>query len=299
MSGSRTASRTDFVLSGASGYLGTRLKLGLEQAGHSVQGVDQRDRTSHSPRAPGAVWLQFAGISDVAACERDPVSAQQANVELALESVRLAQASGCTRWVLASSALLLAAPPPATVYLRTKAQAEHECARLAHELGLAALALRFSNVFGAPPKPGTVLERVLGQIYGPPAAPAAVSVRRRADVRDYLWVDDLSAVIAQLGSAPPNHAVWGEPWLAVSSGVGSRVEDLIGLAMQIAWGTRAVTIVEEAPESEPSVVSVDPRPIQTLLGWRPQVSLEQGLYRVWEAQRAKAPATSEAKPNSA
>jgi dTDP-4-dehydrorhamnose reductase len=118
-----------------------RVTLGLHQRNVSLEGVrsgyislaskDKFSSTLESVDSP--IVIHTAGLTDVSACERDPVSARAVNVELAEHVARACSEAGLplvhisTDHLFAGDRALLDEshhPFPLNVYARTKAEAE-------------------------------------------------------------------------------------------------------------------------------------------------------------------------------
>jgi nucleoside-diphosphate-sugar epimerase len=172
------------VVTGGAGYIGSTLVPVLLEAGHRVTVIDRlyfgdtalrqsadaypeqlrlvrADVRRVDPRAFEGVdgLVDLAGISNDPSCELDPDLTRSINLEGSLRVARLAQASGATRIVFASSCsvyghgagLCLSENSPlnpVSLYARCKADAEERLLALGKSTGIAVTVLRFATAFG-------------------------------------------------------------------------------------------------------------------------------------------------------
>jgi UDP-glucose 4-epimerase len=204
-----------------------------------------------------------------------------------------ARAGGARRVVLASSSSIYGQQPtlprheglppePASPYAAQKLAAEQLGLAFSRSMGLAVVALRYFNVYGPRQDPNSAYAAVI------PAFAAAL-LRREAPVihgdgrqtRDFTYVEDV--VRANLAAAEAPRA--GGHALNVAAG---RRTSLLELFAAIARLTGAP---EVAPRFAPtrsgdvrdSVAAIDGA--REVLGWAPQVPLDEGLRRAVEWYR--------------
>lgn len=213
---------TEILVTGASGFVGSRLFRTLVADGHSVTGtfatheariptvkghaqcvqLDLEDDASIE-RAFRASWpevvVHTAAMSELRACESDPDRAQRVNVAASEKLARIAAAFG-SRFILLSTDQVFDGargnysendePSPIHVYGRTKLDAE-VAVRRAHP---AALVLRLALVYGASPSgTRTPNEQVVTQIRSG-GRPKLFSDEFRSPV----LVDDVVRAIVEL-----------------------------------------------------------------------------------------------------
>jgi len=104
-----------------------------------------------------------------------------------------------------------------------------------------------------------------------------------AQVLDYVYIDDIvTATIRAMASG-----VTGET-LNVGSGIALSVRELLQRMQRVA-GT-SFTPISEPPDATQGTSRVaSTQKIRTLLGWTPNVDLDEGLARTWEWIRAGEP----------
>jgi UDP-glucose 4-epimerase len=309
------------LVTGGAGFIGSHVVDALLSAGHAVAVLDDLSSGS-ADNLPTGVPLHQVDIRDAAAVAKvfaterpDAVCHQAAQMSVS-RSVReprfdaevnciglinvldAAVASGCRRAVFASSGGVLygdvTVPAPETTpanpispYGITKWVGEKYLQFYAREHGLAAVALRYSNVYGPRQNPhgeaGVVAIFCKKLLAGEPA-------RINGDgryVRDYVYGPDVAAAnlaALTLGDAavPPGQLVS----LNIGTGVGTDVNQLENtlrnqMADLLAAAGRPAAL--PPPEHGPArtgdlrsnLVAADRA--ANVLAWRPTTSLEAGL----------------------
>jgi len=289
------------LVTGASGFIGSSLVAALLAAGDevfvadlvpfpdpSVPGVvgDLRDpgvlAATLAPR-PDAVFHLAARTSVLRSVE-DPQGVYEVNVDVTQRLLEGARLAGTRSFVFASTnavagetggAVIDESTPmhPLTPYGATKAAAEMLCSSYSSSYGMAASAIRFTNVYGhGMGAKDTFVVRLMR------AAAAARPVTIYGDglqERDYLYVDD--AIAAMLRAR--ERGLTGP--LTVGTGVSTSVLDVCRLA-SVAIGIPIATVHTEAPAGEMRAVRVDIGRARAL-GYEPTVALPEGLARTWSA----------------
>ncbi len=274
-------------VTGSAGLIGSALVRALEADGHAVVGLDLRtggdvrDDVTALADCDGIVHL--AAVSRVVWAERDPESAWATNVGGTANVCELAADRGM--WVLFASSREVYGQPaslpvredaplaPLNVYARTKVEGE----RLVRDLPRGAV-VRFSNVYGATDDHA---DRVIPAFVRAALAGGTLVVEGRAHTFDFVWIDDavrgILALVRRMsdGEVPaPVHLV---------TGVGTT---LLDLAERVVAITDAGRIADGPPRTfDVSRFQGDPSRAASLLGWRAEVGLEEGLRRLIRAHR--------------
>jgi UDP-glucose 4-epimerase len=309
------------LVTGGAGFIGSHVVDALLSADHAVAVLDDLSSGS-ADNLPTGVPLHQVDIRDAAAVAKvfaterpDAVCHQAAQMSVS-RSVReprfdaevnciglinvldAAVASGCRRAVFASSGGVLygdvTVPAPETTpanpispYGITKWVGEKYLQFYAREHGLAAVALRYSNVYGPRQNPhgeaGVVAIFCKKLLAGEPA-------RINGDgryVRDYVYGPDVAAAnlaALTLGDAavPPGQLVS----LNIGTGIGTDVnqlEELVRQKMAALLAAAGRPAALPPPEHGPArtgdlrsnLVAADRA--ANVLAWRPTTSLEAGL----------------------
>jgi UDP-glucose 4-epimerase len=96
------------------------------------------------------------------------------------------------------------------------------------------------------------------------------------NVRDFVYVDDVVSAIVMAVDSPRKAGTYN-----VGSGVGHTLNQVVAMAEQVS-GRKILVEYRRAREVDVSRVVLDIARIQSVLGWRPNVRLEEGMRRTWE-----------------
>ena len=176
--------------------------------------------------------VHLAARADIVDSIEQPVRSFRANVVQTVELLEAARRAEISRFVLASTnAVVGNAPPPASEdvvarpispYGASKLAGEAYCQAYAGAFGLAACALRFSNVYGpfARHKKSVVAAWVRAALDGEPLVIHGTG----AQTRDYIFVDDLADAIGRCLEA--DEAVVAGQVYQVGTGVETSLNEL-------------------------------------------------------------------------
>jgi UDP-glucose 4-epimerase len=321
----------NILVTGGAGFIGSHIVDSLLAAGHAVAVLDDLSSGSRD-NIPAGVPLHVADIVDaagvarvVAAVRPDAICHQAAQMSVS-RSVReplfdaqvnciglinvldAAVRNGCGRIVFASSGGVLygdvTAPAPESTsanpvspYGITKWVGERYLKFYAEEHGLAAVALRYSNVYGPRQNPhgeaGVVAIFCKKLLAG---EPATINGDGRY-IRDYVYGPDVAranliALTADLPAVQPKTLTS----LNIGTGVGTDVNELesqVRQALSHVLAARGRTTALPTPLHGPARPGdlrsnlVDATRARELLGWTPIVSFADGLARTatWFAER--------------
>jgi UDP-glucose 4-epimerase len=321
----------NILVTGGAGFIGSHIVDALLAAGHAVAVLDDLSSGSRD-NLPAGVPLHVADIVDAAAVARvvaaerpdaichqaaqmsvsrsvrEPLFDAQVNCLGLINVLDAAVRTGCGRIVFASSGGVLygdvTAPAPETTpanpmspYGITKWVGERYLKFYAEEHGLAAVALRYSNVYGPRQNPhgeaGVVAIFCKKLLAG---EPATINGDGRY-IRDYVYGPDVAranliALTADLPAVQPKTLTS----LNIGTGVGTDVNELesqLRQALSDVLAARGRTTVLPAPRHGPARPGdlrsnlVDATRARELLGWTPTVSFADGLARTatWFAER--------------
>ncbi|MFF4498783.1 UDP-glucose 4-epimerase GalE [Streptomyces sp. NPDC001546] len=208
--------------------------------------------------------------------------------------------NGCTRFLFSSSAAIYesglgiteAAPlNPSSPYARTKAVFENALRDVAGGSALRAVSLRYFNPVGADPKMrsglqvmkpthalGVMIDKFhAGEPY--PVTGTDWETRDGTGIRDYVHVWDLArAHIAALNNFETIVPAGGDTYRVINlgSGTGTTVFELIKAFESVTGRPMPAQLTDRRPGdvagAYPDITLAD-----TLLDWRPELSLEQGI----------------------
>lgn len=290
------------LVTGSSGLIGSALTSTLLTKGsnivhfdlsaHGDAWGDVRDRDCLRKVIAGVDGIvHLAAVSRVIWGERDPELCWATNVGGLKNVLEVAAESAQSPWLIFASSREVYGQPdhlpvtedcplrPVNIYGRSKVEGE-ALVLAARSMGVRACTIRLSNVFG------TVADHV-DRVVPAFARAAALGQELRVDgtehTFDFTHIDDVTRGIVALiellvageAAPPPIHFVSGTP---------TTLGELANLAVQI--GQSGSKIRPAAPRDfDVARFFGDHARATALLGWRPQVSLEEGLTQLIQAFR--------------
>jgi UDP-glucuronate 4-epimerase len=298
-----------YVVTGAAGFIGSHLAETLKAAGHDVRGIDcftdYYDPALKEENARGLDVqrldlaedpLDFAGYDGVFHLAGQPGVRSFGDVfplylrrnELASQRVFEAAARDGVRVLLASSSSIYGAaeryptpedtrPRPNSPYGITKLACEHLADAHAREFGLDCVILRYFDAFGPRQRPDMAFTRIVValaegghfELFGD-----------GEQSRGWTYVSDVVAgtmLAMERGSGTYN----------VGGALEASMNETIGMLERIAGRTLDVRRRQPAVPGDQRRTQADTTRIRAELGWRPNVSLEEGLRRQWEWASAR------------
>ena len=226
----------------------------------------------------GAEWVfHLAALADIVPSIQQPVEYFQANVDGTFNVIEAARQAGVRRFIYAASSSCYGIPDvyptpedapksPQYPYAATKMIGEELVMHWAQVYGLPALSLRMFNVYGPRSRTSGTYGAVFGVFLAQKLAGKPFTVvGDGTQTRDFTFVTDV--VRAFIMAAQSNIA--GEI-LNIGSGNTYSVNRLVELL------GGEVTYIPKRP-GEPDCTFADIGKIARLLGWRPQISLEEGI----------------------
>jgi UDP-glucose 4-epimerase len=273
------------VVTGGAGFIGTHLCEALRTAGHEVVSVDiktgddVRDTEKMTKLFAGAKWVfHLAALPRVQYSIEHPQETQDHNVNGTVSALVAAQAAGVERFVYSASSSAYGdqdtMPLAETMDARPKSPyglqkyAGELYARLWSEVyGLPTVSLRYFNVYGPGASDEGAYALVIARFLKQRRAGEPMTITGDGtQTRDFTHVRDV--VRANLLAAESRKVGSGE---AINIGAGrnasvNRIAELIG----------GPTVNVEA-RLEPHDTLADISRAKELLGWSPNVSLEEGI----------------------
>lgn len=289
------------IVTGGAGFIGSHIVDALLGLGHDVVVIDnmstgRRANLAHvearvtileeNIARPGS-WMQafegaewvfhLAALADIVPSIQQPVEYFQANVDGTFNVIEAARQAGVRRFIYAASSSCYGIPDvyptpedapksPQYPYAATKMIGEELVMHWAQVYGLPALSLRMFNVYGPRSRTSGTYGAVFGVFLAQKLAGKPFTVvGDGTQTRDFTFVTDV--VRAFIMAAQSNIA--GEI-LNIGSGNTYSVNRLVELL------GGEVTYIPKRP-GEPDCTFADIGKIARLLGWRPQISLEEGI----------------------
>jgi UDP-glucose 4-epimerase len=243
---------------------------------------DVRDPRACDVAAGQDVVIHLAAYTQVVESLRNPSHCYDVNLHGTINLLEACRRHGVERFLFASSNAAVGShdaamneqnvPRPISPYGATKLAGEALCSAYARSYGIAAISLRFSNVYGpyCQRKSSviakfmrTMFERKPLTIYGD-----------GLQSRDFVHVTDLCHAIA-LCVSQPEVGLAGEVF-QVASGVETRIVDLVELLEQVI-GSKTELRFEAARIGEILKNGSDISKIRNRIGFVPTVGLESGI----------------------
>ena len=276
------------LVTGSNGFIGRHLVKALEQSGHTVLGWDLPHQDITQPFGtvePVDAVVHLAAIGSPPLCDRDPAAAFGVNVQGTHNVLKLAVAAGAKRLVFASTAHAYGVSPlylpsderaPLSVfdvYTTTKILGERLCDLFWENYGLSYCAIRLFNGYGPGQQLGYLIPDKIQQ-----AEKGPVELRGAGITKDFVYIDD---VVRAYQLAMEVAFVGG---INIGTGVET---DLASIARIIAKAFKTELIC--VPADRPTRMQADIQRAETVLGWHPTVSIEEGLNRVIEVAMRTVP----------
>ncbi len=266
------------VVTGASGFLAGHLCRALLMAGRDVLGVSRQPVVGFPARqvadyrhAPGGeILFHLAEPADRAGA----MAAGEAHVRQVTANLEALVQAGFQRIVYASSAAVYGHSTASARRVGDPTSADDPYARgkltceslVGVEEGIS---VRLANLYGPGMGTANVVSTILAQIPG--AGP--LKVRDGAPVRDFLWIDDaVAGLVALVDRAEAGVYNLG-------SGRGVAIRELAVMALRAA-GEGDRPFEETGPGGKISHLALDIAATESATGWRPQVTLEDGIARL-------------------
>jgi UDP-glucose 4-epimerase len=290
------------VITGGAGFVGRATVAAFISRGCPVTVVDRHEHPDPAVRSvvgeltdPGVIAealgggevagvVHLAAITSVLRSVQQPVATYQANVAVTQQLLDGCRQAGIERFIMASTNAVVGdvgqakvdeTVPlrPLTPYGATKAACEMLLSGYAGSYRMATCALRFTNIYG----PGmghkdSFVARIMR------AALAGDGVQIYGDGlqrRDLVHVDDvIQALLAAWDRRYTGTAIIG-------AGQSVTVRELVEAARMVTGCALPVEHVAAKPGEMPAVI-VDISRARKQLGYRPSVSLTDGLATVWQ-----------------
>ncbi|MEM7033258.1 MAG: NAD-dependent epimerase/dehydratase family protein [Chloroflexota bacterium] len=296
------------LITGGAGFIGSTLANRLQATGHHVRVIDDLSAGDQERLHPAIhftrgdvgdkpkLWGLLNGVDCVyhlAARVSVPESVlypREYNATNVGGTVALMEAmrdAGVKRVVLASSGAIYGehphlkvnedcAPKPTSPYAVSKLCAEHYVTTIGQLWGIETVMLRIFNAYG----PGQPLP-----LSHPPVIPQVLqqmlwdgSVTIHGDgsqIRDFVYIDDVVSALVKAATAQNVD----QTMINIGSGVGTAINEIVRLAEKVLHRKAQVLHVHSNNGGVSRLVS-DLNLAQTLLDYKPQISLAEGLEKL-------------------
>jgi UDP-glucose 4-epimerase len=242
-----------------------------------------------------AAVCHLAAVASVTQSLADPVGTGSVTHGGTVNAVRMAIEADVPRFVLASSCAVYgdaaqlpvaetSAPRPLSPYAEAKLAAEETCAAAADAGQIAAVCLRFFNVYGPRQDPSSEYSGVISRFMAAASAGQPVTVYGDGlQTRDFVYVGDVVEAIVRALQRPLS----GVSVLNVGSGTPTSVLDVLGRLEGLAGGPLERRF-EAARAGDIRDSRADAGRAKWVLGWTAAESFASGLEKTWAWYRERA-----------
>lgn len=295
---------------GGNGFIGSHLVDGLVARGHKVRAFDRfggnkpRFKSGQQVEQYGGDFLNMADLAEAldgieyvfhfistttpASAENDPLIDVETNIHASIELFQLCVEKGVKRIIFASTGGAIYGqsstipcsednmPLPVSPYAIGKLTIEHYLRYFKVKHGLDSVVLRISNPYGER-QPLHRKQGVIPIFLENIAAGRPITVLGDGSmVRDYIYVRDVTEMIADMFAKPAQYDVYN-----IGSGDGVSVSQLVE-AVQQASGKQAEVQHAPVPSTFVSKVVLDTRRFSEEFSLRPQTDLATGLKATYD-----------------
>ena len=299
------------LVTGGSGFIGSHMVDRLLAEGHEVRVVDnystgrpsnldhQRgnpnlmvleadicDREKVAPLFDGVDWVfHFAALADIVPSIQRPEEYFHSNVEGTLSVLQMARAANVKRFLYTASSSCYGIPDkfptdesadirPEYPYALTKRLGEELALHWCHVYNLSVVSLCLFNVYGPRSRTSGTYGAVFGVFLGQKLAGKPYTIVGTGEqTRDFTYVTD---IVDAFYTAAKSDVV-GERF-----NVGSEHTYSVNRLVELLGGPNADIVHIPKRPGEPDCTWADTSKITSVLGWRPRVSLEEGVEHILE-----------------
>ena len=282
----------EILVTGATGFLGSRLVEALQSEGYGVRSHSSRDgdiATCPLPIEGAAHVFHLAAKSFVPESWTNPQAFYLANVMGTVNVLEHCRGQGTSLTLISSyvygqpQKLPVAEDHPLSAhnpYAHSKILAEELARFYEQHYGLRIVIVRPFNIYGPDQKPPFLIPFIVEQAVD--QATPAIRLQDLRPRRDYLYVDDaIERLLKTL-----NGSVQGT--YNLGSGQSASVAEIAQLVCQAAETNKPLVSEDQPRAQEVMDVRADISRASNELDWRPSTPLAAGIAKVVAARRAKA-----------
>lgn len=291
------------LITGAGGFIGSHLKRRFEDLGANTltvtRSADSIDITRREMLEPlfeenPALVVHLAGEAIVERGQQDPYETFRTNVLGSLNVLELSRVHHIDRMIIASTAHVYGSgqppfaeddpPRPSRPYETSKTTTDLLAQSYADSFSLPVIIPRFVNIYG----PGdTNMTRLIPKTIRHVLRGESVPLWGGEAKREYLYIDDAIDAYLMLAQMPQENL---EKNRIFNFGAGRpvTVTELVRRIGRLAEHPARITYIRKAREGEINEQYVSWEKAKSVLGWKPRVSLDEGLKRtiMWYREHA-------------
>lgn len=303
----RTSLKSNIVVTGGAGFIGSHVTKKLCNAGYRVTVIDDLSfgYFRHvDPRArfiKGSIgdWkcllsalngasavIHLAASSIISLSYEQPIEYYKNNVTAGIMLLEAMRKNGVKKIIYSSTAAVYGEPKripiketdplnPKTIYGSSKLAFEHALLSYYHSFGIESVSLRYFNAYGErdDQKPATRAVPIwIRALIHNEQIPL---YWRGKQFRDYVYAGDIAQ--AHIDVLP----LKGLHTFNIGSGKGVLMKDMISVLEKIIGKAAKIAYCGNRP-GDPEKLVADISQIKKTVGWRPMISLEAGLARTYE-----------------
>lgn len=268
------------LVTGASGFIGKRLLEMLKQHNDNEvveSTIDVSDARAWEALPACDTVIHLAAMTFVPASWENPVSFFQTNAAGTLhaceycrkQKARLIVTSAYLYGIPSSLPIAEDAPiHPNNPYAFSKKTAEDICGFYNEFYKVPIVIVRPFNIYGYGQKDMFLIPSIIKQLK----AGGAIYIKDKTPRRDYIYVDDVVAMMLQLLNKPVSFNIFN-----IGSGESHSPEDIIGLMQEIAGTDLPVFSEDVVRQNEIPDTIADMSKAKELLNWEPSFTIRKGL----------------------
>lgn len=294
-----------YLVTGAAGFIGSAIARKLIKDGHEVWTIDNLSTGFKENIPDGVVFiagecqsdlvinqlkgskfdaiLHFAGQSSGEVSFDDPVYDLRTNTESTLRLIKYGLATGCRRFIYASSMSVYGSVEDQSIaeIHKTHPKSFYGVGKLASEnylkiyqsYGIIPTALRLFNVYGPGQNMQNLRQGMVSIYLAQLLKNDEIIVKGSLDrFRDFIYIDDCADFACNIiDNSKTDGAIYN-----VGTGIRTTVDELIYKMMAISGIEKPVTVLGETPGDQKGIYA-DISKAKAELGFSPKYSLEQGL----------------------
>lgn len=232
------------------------------------------------------ILIHLAAVHFIPECNKDPVQCLATNV-VGTENIlqACAQTDSIKRVIITSSQAVYPikdipnkeddAPYPYDVYGESKYANEFQAGRFQRQTGIDTIAVRLSNVYGPRETSPHVIPEIMTQLR---KGQLDIKLGNISPKRDFIYTSDVARAFATLAlsSIPPGFHV-----VNLGSGIEYSIQEILAmLSVILVKKINYQKDISRYRKTERMHLVADINRIHSLVGWAPQVSIEEGLLEL-------------------
>jgi UDP-glucose 4-epimerase len=284
------------LLTGGCGFIGKHVVKSLEGSNNELVILDKHkeadvnvDITNWNILKAASDWsniylvYHLAALTSVVESFRNPRKTYEVNVLGTLNILELCRIYDIKKMVFLCS-YLYGEPEylpvdekhpikPTNPYAMSKYLAEQLCKRYSEDYGLKCVVLKPFNIYGEGQSKHLLFSTILTQMFN-----GRIVIKDPVPKRDYVYISDL--IDAMIKSGDYNT----EPFdiFNVGSGKSYSVKEIVDKLIAINKKRVSVTYLNERRKNEIMNTIADIKHINDRLGWKPKISIDEGLKKTFE-----------------